>query len=44
MMNPNQVQFAEKSLWLVHITRLWTCAINGKKQALRTLKKSIDDA
>jgi len=45
MRNPNQVvQYVEELLWLVYVTRLWTCAIDNKKQALRGLKKTNDDA
>jgi hypothetical protein len=42
--NPNQVQHVEESLWLMHIARLWTCVIDSNKQALRGLKKIVDDA
>jgi hypothetical protein len=44
MKNPDQVQQpVEKLLWLAHITRLWTCAVDSKKQALKGLKKIVDD-
>jgi hypothetical protein len=44
MKNLDQVQQPiEKSLWFAHATRLWTCDANIKKQALRGLKKIVDD-
>jgi hypothetical protein len=37
-------QPVEELLWLVHTARLWTCIIDNKKQALRGLKKTVDNA
>ncbi len=36
-------QFVEKLIWLVHVARLWTHAIDGGKLASRGLKKIVDD-
>jgi hypothetical protein len=45
MKNPDQVQqLAKELLWLVHAIRLWTHAVNNKKQASRGLKKTTNDA
>jgi hypothetical protein len=44
MKNHDQMQqFVEKSLWLVHIVKLWICVINSKKQTLKGLKKIAND-
>jgi hypothetical protein len=40
MKNPNQVQqHIEESLWLVHITGLWTCTIDNKKTSIERTKE-----
>jgi hypothetical protein len=45
MRNPNQVQQPiEKSLWLARVAGLWTHVVNNKKQALKGLKKIVNDA
>jgi hypothetical protein len=42
--NPDQMQQPiEELLLLVHTARLWTCIIDNKKQALRGLKKTVDN-
>jgi hypothetical protein len=35
---------AEESLWFVDIAKLWTRAVNSKKQVSMGLKKIVDDA
>jgi hypothetical protein len=39
---PNVVAI-EKLLWLPQVAGLWTNIIDSKKQALRGLKKAVDD-
>jgi len=34
----------EKLLWFTHAAKLWTHVVNNKKQALRGLKKIVNDA
>jgi hypothetical protein len=44
MRTPNQLQqLVEKSLRLVHIAGLWTHVVDNKKQALRGLKKIVNN-
>jgi hypothetical protein len=33
----------EELLWFAHVVRLWTHVVDNKKQALRGLKKNVDD-
>ncbi len=41
---PQQVQQPiEQSLRLMHAIGIWICAISNKQQALRGLKKTVDD-
>jgi hypothetical protein len=43
--NFNKVQQpTEELLWLAHAIRLWTHIVDSKKQALRGLKMTDDDA
>jgi len=44
MRNLDQVeQLVEKSIWLMHIVRLWTHVVDSEKNTSRGLTKTIDN-